>query len=213
MTRISPSVSSLIVTGYVAGASVYPAIPKPYCGPQCDISIGRLLIAFLLPTATLLLPLLLNALWTRDPVRDRNEEAERVYQGIVLRVELLILGVHIAVLMAFATALRSDVIQLLARLVPMMFGIAVVSIGNVIPRSRPNLVIGIRTRHTLSDRAVWMSTHRIAAYIAVACGLAIAVAPLGLGVPVGSRMILLVGPIALISIPALVVYSNRKARA
>ena len=213
MTRISRSVNALIVTGYVAGASVYPAIPQPYCGPHCDISIGRLLIGFLLPTATLLLPLLLNALWTRDPVRDRNEETERVYQGIVLRVELLILGVHIAVLMAFATALHSDVIQVLARLVPMMFGIAVVSIGNVIPRLRPNRVIGIRTRHTLSDRGVWMSTHRIAGYIAVACGLAIAAAPLGLGLPVGSRMILLVGPIALLSIPALIVYSNRKARA
>jgi uncharacterized membrane protein len=213
MTRISRSVSALIVIGYVAGASVYPAIPRPYCGPECDISIGRLLIAFLLPTATLLLPLLLNALWTRDPVRDRNEEAERMYQGIVLRVELLILGIHIAVLTAFATALQSDVIQVLARLVPMMFGIAVVSIGNVMPRLRPNLVIGIRTRNTLSDRAVWMATHRIAGYIAVACGLAIAAAPLSLALPVGSRMILIVGPFALLSIPALIVYSNRKARA
>ena len=213
MTRISRSVTSLIVAGYVAGASVYPAIPKPFCGPQCDISIGRLFIAFLLPTATLLLPMLLNALWTRDPVRDRNEETERLYQRIVLRVELLILGIHLAVLTAFATTLRSDVIQVLARLVPMMFGIAVVSIGNVIPRLRPNLVIGIRTRHTLSNRAVWMSTHRIAGYIAVACGLAIATGPIGLALPVGSRMILLVGPFALLSIPALIIYSNRKARA
>jgi hypothetical protein len=47
----------------------------------------------------------------------------------------------------------------------------------------------------------------------VGCGIVIAVGAIGLAVPVGSRMVLLVGPIALVSIPALIAYSARKARA
>jgi hypothetical protein len=212
MIRFSRPVVVLCIVGYVAGASLYPAIPQPYCGNGCDISIARPLIAFLLPTAALLLRILLGALWSRDPLRDRDERADRVYHAILLRIELLILGLHIAVLTAFAIGLRPDVMRVLARLVPLMFGMAVVGIGNLLPRLRPNLVMGIRTRQTLSDRDTWMTTHRIAGYMTVSYGLVIAVGAMGLAIPVGSRLILLVGPIALLSIPVLIVYSTRKAR-
>jgi uncharacterized membrane protein len=213
MTRIPRYVTALIVIGYGAGAAVYPAIPRPLCGPDCEISIGRLLIAYLLPTTALLLYVLLNAVWARDPLRDRDESADRTYRAIMLPIVLLIFVLHATVLMTFATGLRSDVMALFARLVPVALGVALISIGNLLPRVRPNLVIGIRTRRTLADRAVWMTTHRLAGYVTVGCGIVIAAGAIGLAVPVGSRMVLLAGPIALVSIPVLVAYSARKARA
>jgi uncharacterized membrane protein len=172
-----------------------------------------LLIAYLLPTTTLLLYLLLNAVWVRDPLRDRDQSADRTYRAIMLPIVLLIFVLHITVLMTFATGLRSDVMALFARLVPAALGVALISIGNFLPRVRPNLVIGIRTRRTLADRAVWMTTHRLAGYLTVACGIVIVAGAIGLAVPVGSRIVLLVGPIALVSIPVLIAYSARKARA
>jgi uncharacterized membrane protein len=62
------------------------------------------------------------------------------------------------------------------RLVLVAVGIALVAVGNVLPRLGPNLALGIRTRRTLSDRQLWMVTHRAAGYAVVAVGLAVTLA-------------------------------------
>jgi uncharacterized membrane protein len=47
-----------------------------------------------------------------------------------------------------------------------------VAVGNLLPRTRPNLALGIRTARTLSDRRLWMLTHRVGGYVVVAVGIA-----------------------------------------
>ena len=59
-----------------------------------------------------------------------------------------------------------------------LLGTLFIAVGNILPRTRPNLAIGIRTAATLRDRGVWIQTHRVAGYVAVALGLVITVAGL-----------------------------------
>ena len=76
-----------------------------------------------------------------------------------------------------------------------------------------NLAIGIRTRRTLADRALWIRMHRSAGYMVVACGAAIVLSAIAVPKPVGPGMILLVGPAALIGTWFLIRYSGKHAHA
>jgi uncharacterized membrane protein len=87
-------------------------------------------------------------------------------------VLFLILGVHLAVLFALASQLQINIVRFVAHAVPVMLGLALIVIGNLLPRLRPNIVIGIRTSRTLSDRGVWARTNRTAGYAAVGAGTA-----------------------------------------
>ena len=62
------------------------------------------------------------------------------------------------------------------RLVVVLFGSVFIAIGNLLPRTRPNLALGIRTSRTLSDRAFWIRLHRTCGYLSVALGVVIVVA-------------------------------------
>ena len=51
-----------------------------------------------------------------------------------------------------------------------LVGLLMARVGNLLPRTRPNLAFGIRTPRTLANRGLWMQTHRTAGYVAVALG-------------------------------------------
>ena len=82
------------------------------------------------------------------------------------------------------------------QIVPVMLGLTMIGVGNLLPSTRPNLAIGIRTSRTLSDRAVWIRTHRMAGYTMVALGFVIVLAAIVVAPPIGSGMILLAGAVA-----------------
>jgi hypothetical protein len=80
----------------------------------------------------------------------------RTFDTISLSVVVLILGVHagmVAAMLGHAT--------LAPRIINVVMGISLVVAGNVMPRVRPNLVAGVRTRGTLTDPEMWRATHRL----------------------------------------------------
>jgi uncharacterized membrane protein len=85
--------------------------------------------------------------------------------------------------------------------------------SGLLPRIRPNLAIGIRTRLTLQDRALWMRVHRSAGYMTVACGAVIVLSAIAVPRPVGPGMILLVGPAAVVGARLLVWVSRQDVHA
>jgi uncharacterized membrane protein len=176
--------AAVIAATYLASAAAYSRIPEPYCGPGCSMALARPLIAFVLPTALAVVVGLLGLLWTRDPIRDRDEHIESTYGAIIRTVVLLILGVHFAVLFALTTQLHQDVVKIVAHLVPVMLGLTLIVIGNLLPRLRPNIVIGIRTSRTLADRGAWARTNRTAGYAAVGAGTSFLLAGLLPNLPV-----------------------------
>ncbi|HJU66725.1 MAG TPA: SdpI family protein [Gemmatimonadaceae bacterium] len=79
----------------------------------------------------------------------------KTYDTIVLAVVMLLLAVHAAII---AGALGYG--DLAVRIIPMVLGLCLILMGNVMPRLRPNWVAGVRTKRTLEDPGLWRSTHR-----------------------------------------------------
>jgi uncharacterized membrane protein len=175
---------ALVAVTYLTSAALYSRIPEPYCGPGCNMALARLLIAFVLPTALAVVVGLLGLLWKRDPIRDRDTHMDATYHAIIATVVFLILGVHLAVLFALTSQLQMDVVRFVAHAVPVMLGLTLIIIGNLLPRLRLNIVIGIRTSRTLSDRGAWARTNRTAGYAAVGAGTSFLLAGLLPNLPV-----------------------------
>ena len=158
---------ALIAVAFLTSVGLYSRIPEPYCGPGCTMVLARPMIAFVLPAALAVVVVALGVLWRRDPIRDRDPHMEATYSAIVTAVLFLILGVHLSVLFALTSQLQVNVVRVVAHGVPLMLGLTLIVIGNLLPRLRPNLVIGIRTARTLSDRGAWARANRTAGYAAV----------------------------------------------
>jgi uncharacterized membrane protein len=195
----------VIVAGYVLGAlALYWGLPTE--------PLGAPMVAFLLPTAAAVTDLLLRRLCVQHPVDEAGaRHVLTIYDAIMLRFGIFVMGVHGAVLLAMLGLLSGQTWA--AQIVPLMLGFTLMSIGNLFPKTRPNLAIGIRTRRTLSDRALWIRTHRFAGYLAVACGAVIVLSAIAVPRPVGPGMILIVGPAALAGTGLLVRLSGKRANA
>src|SRR5688500_11881643 len=55
-------------------------------------------------------------------------------------------------------------------MIPIGVGAHLMIIGNLLPRTRPNWFVGIRTPWTLSSDRVWERTHRFGGHLFVAAG-------------------------------------------
>src|SRR4051794_25330915 len=202
MRSMPPAQMLIVFTGYVLGGVALASGLPEQVPPSWTVSAGRTfwigapVVAFLLPTALAVIDRLLRGLSVNHPI-DASDAPNSlaVYDAIMLRFTVFVVGVHGAVLLAVLGLLSGR--WWAAELVPLMLGFTMISIGNLLPRTRPNLAIGVRTRFTLSDRALWMRVHRWTGYMMVAGGAVIVLSAIALPRPVGPGMILLVGPAAL----------------
>jgi uncharacterized membrane protein len=207
-----------VVVGYALGtvalyAGLPTEIPPAWTAPNGDVHwLGASMVAFLLPTAVTATDMLLRGLCVRHPIDRRSTvHVVAIVDAIMAWVAVFVVGVHAAVLAGLLGWLSGR--EWAAHVVPLMLGITMIGAGNLLPRIRPNLAIGIRTRRTLSDRAYWLETHRRAGYLAVTCGAVVVVSALALPRPVGPGMILLVGPAALVGTWLLLWLRERHAHA
>ena len=120
-----------VATAYLVSVAAYSRIPEPYCGPGCTMSLARPLIAFALPSLMAVVVVFLGVLWARDSIRDRDAHLEATYHAVIRTVVLFVLGLHAAVLFALTSQLHPDVIRVVAHAVPVMFGLALIIIGNL----------------------------------------------------------------------------------
>jgi uncharacterized membrane protein len=193
----------VIAAGYGFGAAaLYAGLPEQI-PPLWSVSgrdtiwLGGAMVAFLLPTAAAVTDALLRSLYVRHPLDEgKLDNAMAIYDAIMLRFVVFVIGVHAMVLVAVLGLLRGR--PWADQVVPVMLGLTMISIGNLLPRTRPNLAIGIRTSRTLSDRALWIRTHRSAGYLVVALGAVVVLSAIAVPAPIGPGMIHLVGPAALI---------------
>jgi uncharacterized membrane protein len=209
---------ALILAGSVVGvAALWRGLPE-HIPPSGSVpgfgtlSFGAAMVAFLLPTALALTDVLLRGLCVRHPVDEASaSQVLSIYDAIMLRFTAFVICVHALVLAGVLGLLRGR--EWGNHIVPVMLGLTMISVGNLLPRTRPNLAIGIRTRRTLSDHALWMRTHRSAGNMMVACGFLIVLSALAVPPPIGPGMILLVGPAALVGTGFLIHYSRSRANA
>lgn len=209
-----PSHVVLCAVGLAIGAAaVYVGFPG-HVAPVGSAArwIDDASAAFLLPIAALTTDVLLRGLVARHPVEvEDSSAATSIYDAIMLRVIAFLMAVH-------ATMLAGSLGLLIgrpwaSRVVPLMLGLTMMSVGNLLPRTRRNLAIGIRTTRTLSDRAVWIRTHRLIGHLVVITGLLVVLAAIAVPAPIGTGFILGVGPVALAGSVLAVRVSARRAGA
>ena len=181
MNRIPARHLAVAAVGYAAGVGLYPHLPgeAQYIQLFRALSFGPAVIAFLLPTAALLTSALLGSLWNRDPIRGHEPRLEATYEAIVFRIVLFVTAVQLVIVvgvMERAGAAPHALRPVVSRIVPILLGLALAAIGNLLPRLKPNVVIGIRTARTLADQAAWSRTNRLAGYVAVGFGTALVLA-------------------------------------
>jgi len=193
--------AALLVGFPQAVAPTWSHEPVPWSAP---------IAALMLPTAMLVTDWLLRGLCVRHPVDARDLAGDlAINDAIMLRFLLFVLGVHVMVLLGMEGVLQGRAWA--GQVVPVMLGLTMISIGNLLPRTRPNLAIGIRTRRLLLNRALWMRTHRSTGYLLVICGTIIVLSALAVPAPAGPGMILLVGPAILLATCLIVWHGRRSA--
>lgn len=184
---------AVLAATYVVGLFAYPKLPGPFLD---DHVTSRVLVAFGLPTTALVIYSLFRSLWTNDRVRSGNGAFEATYAAIVFRCLLFVAGLH-AIVMIVLVGANIDR-QLAMRTVVVMLGLTFVAVGNLLPRTRPNVAVGVRTKLTLANGQLWTQVHRVGGYVTVFWGIVIAIAAVTLsgemlGAAIGSSGIAAVG--------------------
>jgi uncharacterized membrane protein len=114
----------------------------------------RWIVAFFLPTVGVCLWLLARALAVRDPLPARYGAGRATWETMLTAAIVFVVGLH---LVALATALSPRASY--GRALPLLLGVLMVIVGNVLPRLRPNHAFGVRTPWALADSRVWARTH------------------------------------------------------
>jgi immunity protein, SdpI family len=164
---------AVVAAGYLVGLAAYPRLPGPFLHERIS---ARILVAFTLPTTALVIYTLFRSLWIHDRTRSGNGAFESTYHAIVLRALLFVLALHVLVMMQLTGAMDAGGLRVSAgRAVVVLFGLVLVAIGNLLPRTRPNVAVGVRTRRTLANALLWQRVHRAGGYATVGLGIVIAV--------------------------------------
>jgi len=164
---------SVLVLGYFVGLVAFPKLP----GPFLDVKLSaRILVAFTLPTTALVIYTLFRSLWVHDRIRSGNGAFEFTYHAIVLRAVLFVVALHVLVMIELTGAMDAVGLRLSAgRAVVVLLGVVLVAVGNLLPRTRPNVALGVRTTRTLTNAQLWQQVHRTGGYATVGLGIVIAV--------------------------------------
>lgn len=140
------------------------------------------LTVFIFPGIIFLITILFQFMRRTDPNSDNYDKFQREYHRYTFVIGLVFFAVQI---MTIAAAFRMDFnVNLIFCL---GIGSLFIFIGNLLPKTKHNYFIGIRTPWTLVDEQNWFRTHRLAGKIWVLGGLIVALtalAPESFQVPV-----------------------------
>ncbi|MBZ5556296.1 MAG: SdpI family protein [Acidobacteriia bacterium] len=162
---------AVLVTGYLVGLVAYPYLPGPFL--QNALS-ARLMVAFTLPTTALVIYAVFTNLWKHDRVRSGNGAFASTYRAIVLRALLFVVALHAIVMIELTDLMDAAGIRTVAgRMVIVILGLTFIAIGNLLPRTRPNVAVGVRTERTLTNARLWRQVHRVGGYATVGLGVVI----------------------------------------
>ena len=154
---------------FTASIVAYPDLPPdiPPRAGRYGAFIGAPFVAFLLPVAALAI------WWIVATLSQRSPNAVPHARNGGAATALFLSAFHVTTLIALIGG------QLwLGRILGVMVGVFLVATGNDLPRLRPNLAWGIRTRQTLGSDDLWRRVHRLRGYVRVVMGIVVCVAAL-----------------------------------
>ena len=192
MRKWTPAIP--IAGSFALSAAIFSRLPSvgyPDFSPLIPVSfssgdgIPRAAVALLIPTVALGVWILLSTLakvgGPRKPLPEwwLNEEtgSESVqrfaptYATITFTVASLLALMHVALIAAVLHWPPWTFKMLTA-----ILGVGFIAAGNIMPRTRPNWIVGLRTKRTLTDRAAWQRTHRVLGALMMGIGVAVVAA-------------------------------------
>jgi len=161
----------LAALAFLISIAVYSRLPDPMpthwnMQGQVDDYSARPVGAFLMPVIILAMTALIPLLPKIDPRGGNYVKFEASYLAIMNATITVMFLIH---LFAIASALGVNIS--VGRVVPAAVGLLFVVIGNLLPRVRPNWMVGIRNPWTLSSDRVWERAHRVGGYMMMALGV------------------------------------------
>jgi uncharacterized membrane protein len=163
---------AIIAALFVWSAYLWPSAPESMpvhfdLNGNVDRMGGRLEGLFAIPTAALVVYLVLWFLPRLDPARDNYASFAGAYSTLRLTVVAMLALVDLAVLLPVVGVPidRAAAIRLLV-------GGLLVVLGTIMGKIRPNWFVGIRTPWTLASKTSWVRTHRLGGWVFMLCGLA-----------------------------------------
>jgi hypothetical protein len=183
-----------IVGAYALSAAMFSRLPDvghPDLSPLIPISfpsgegVPRIAVALLVPTIGLVVWMLLSALakvgGPRRPLPEwwlneqtGSESVERfapTYATIIFALTSLFALMHVALV---AGVLHWP--PWTYKILTAILGLGFITAGNVMPRTRPNWIVGVRTKRTLTDRTAWQRTHRVLGALMMGLGAVVVAA-------------------------------------
>lgn len=156
--------------------------------------------------ALLVTVLIVAVLWAILLAVDRFAPAIRAEGGRhVLRTALTaITGLLVALqggIVAIGIGLDVDMV----RIVALGLAVLLVVLGNVLPKTQPNRLAGVRIPSTLNDPANWQATHRLTGWLWIAAGLGLFLA--ALVIPAGPWLLASVIGAVIVPLVAATLYS------
>lgn len=156
-----------IAVGYGAGIVALPWLPGPYLHPYSGLAL-RLALACLLPTVAMVVAW--STVSAFGVINGRAAEASAAaLRTILYVVTCFIITLHVIILLTLIGVRLGPLGP--ARLVLSLTGLLLVLVGNWLPRSRPNLAIGIRTQQLLNNAHAWARVHRFVGHVTFGVGL------------------------------------------
>lgn len=160
-----------IVAALVFSLAVYNQLPERVAthfgvNGEPDGWSSRGVAAFGMPLVGLLMFTLFHVLPRVLPRRRNFELFEDTYWAITTLVLAFVVAMHVVVL-GMALGWPVDMPTFVVLGVGSMF----VILGNLMPRVKPNWLLGIRTPWTLESEQVWRATHRLGGRTMVIGGL------------------------------------------
>jgi hypothetical protein len=185
------------LTAYAASAALFTRLPvagnldlSPLVPPGIQASggpVSRTIAALLIPTICLAVWILFSLLakvrgpakplpewWLNEKTGAASvEKFEPTYNTIVFSVTALLALIHVVLLGSLIGWPEWSY-----RAATIIFGIGLMAAGNVMPRVRPNWIVGLRTKRLLSDPVIWSKTHRLLGSLLIAVGILVVIASL-----------------------------------
>ncbi len=150
---------ALILASIGASIVLYPALPESmtsHWGIRGEPNgfMSRFWAAFFAPMLMAFMFGLFLVLPTIDPLKHNVASFRGSYNIVVTSIIGFIAVIH-AYVLAWNMGLRAPVMWIVMPLMSLLFFI----IGSVLPKTKQNWFMGIRTPWTMSSEAVWRKTH------------------------------------------------------
>lgn len=162
---------ALILAQFVTAAVIWNQVPEQMpvhwnLAGEVDGYGGRFVGLLLVPLTTLGLYFLLLGLPYLDPGKLNYAKFAKTY--LMLRTTMV---VFMTVLYAVSIAPNFGWKFNMSRVIFVLVGLLLASLGNWLGKIRPNWFVGIRTPWTLSSKLSWTKTHRVAGWLFIVMGL------------------------------------------